>query len=341
MKNKALLVAAAACFTYTANHAQTPIAGGDMENWHDYSVGLTTQLDLTAPDGWYGVDSLIKAIQPLAGVGGINITASQMLFKSSDAHEGDFSAELKSKDCGQIGVIPGMVSNSPIGFDLATALNNSADILEAFTYPGGTAISGKVEKVNAWVKVQASNEDSAAVLAMAVKTIRNADDDADSSQVLGRGYLLIGNDVTAYTEVEVELDYPAATADETPDRLVVIFLSSDMDKDSATVDNSMNVDGVTYTMAETGIKQPLFRANNVSVYPNPAQGMVNFRLNANEKAEDYKLTILDINGRVLSSEMLNANEISKDISGFAGGTYFFTVTNVKTNVSESGKFAVK
>jgi len=328
MKPKILFLSATALFMAgTVSQAQTVIAGSDMETWRETNATLS----LEAPNDWNSVDSLINALAPFAGIAGITITPQKMLYKSTDAYEGTFAAEVKTQNFGDtLGNIGGILTNSQISVNMQ---NLGGDIMDAIGYNGGTNVTGNVAKVNAWVKTDAANTDNSTMSVMAIKN------SGDTGIIVAEGNFIIPKETTTYTNVEITLQQ--IVAGETPDRLVVLFSSSDMEEPMATENNSLKVDDVTYTMATTGITKPLFEATNISVYPNPAKGRISFQLNANEKPENYALTVMDMNGRILSTESLKNQTTTQSISNYASGTYFYNLTNVKSKQMETGKFIVK
>lgn len=335
MKFKVLLLSTASLImAFSSTQAQTAMANSDMESWHSIFVLSSPTLGLTAPTNWYCIDSLIAGIAPLAGLAGITLTPKKMLYKSSDAYEGSFAAEVRTQKISDtlLGTVGGVLSNSQISINLAQAIGGN--ILGAITYKGGTNVTGNVSKINAWVKTDSANMDNSTITAM---TFQNS---GDTGIIVAQGSVMVPKTTTTYTNIEVPLQtvLPNVTAD----RLVVLFTSSDMSSSTApTVGNSMKVDGVTYTMIPTGITNPIFKANNLAVYPNPASGVLNFELNANEKPENYALTIMDLSGRIISTENLKQQITVKSITRFASGTYFYNLTNEKSNKMETGKFIVK
>ena len=83
---------------------------------------------------------------------------------------------------------------------------------------------------------------------------------------------------------------------------------------------------------------PIESAFNVGIYPNPAQDLVNLRIEASGLSSDeFEIEIIDQKGRVLlrkSSKLfeLNSNsELGLDISAIPEGIYFIRITNNEYN----------
>jgi hypothetical protein len=67
-------------------------------------------------------------------------------------------------------------------------------------------------------------------------------------------------------------------------------------------------------------------SNSVSIYPNPTSGSINVEVDNNIIND---VVVLDITGKVLMSESVNANNISLDLSSFAKGLYLVKVVTAE------------
>lgn len=74
-------------------------------------------------------------------------------------------------------------------------------------------------------------------------------------------------------------------------------------------------------------------ANEMNVYPNPSNGVVNVNL-ANELTEAGSLTVVDLNGRQVYAQELNAGvqTISFELNGLQAGTYMLNVESGATSL---------
>jgi len=340
MKRKLLFTAALATTFIATTQAQT-FTNASFETWNSYTV---SGLSLEAPTGgWYGVDSLIKAISPIAGLSGITITAQKQLFKSTVAHTGSFSAEVKSAFIGDsVGNVPGIFSNAQIGIDIlgALAAGSSADLLQFVTFSGGTSVTAQVDTVKAWVQLDhATSSDTAVVNVSAVKTVPSSSG-SDSTAVLGTGTGLIYPGDSTFVQIAVPVIYLDATV---PQRLIVTFMSSNFASDTVHSGNDLKVDDVSYTYkaGTSSINQPLLSENRILVYPNPATNQVYFNLSADVKATDYSLSVFDINGRLVSQEQLKQAINVKNVSSWSKGHYFYQLNDMKSGKMEHGKFIVE
>lgn len=313
-----------------------------METWHNYTA-TGSSLQLEAPDTWSGTDSLIAAMAPLAGILGIQITPVKHLYKSTGIkHSGETAAEVRSGFIGAAGGnMPGVLVNAQLSVDLvgliaSGSLEDPSAVLNYLSYSNATPITGQVEKVNAWVRMGDASLDDGTVSVFAVKTV--AGSNGDSTVFVGTGSITVPAATTTFTEITVPVTY---ISNEVPERLIVAFSSSDISGDSVHAGNKMYVDDASYTYSSTAIRQPLMSENKMLVYPNPAEGLVYFNLDANERAGDYRLSVSDISGRVVWQEALQQQINAHNVSDWMRGTYFYVLSNTRTGKTEKGKFVVK
>lgn len=326
-------ILAASFMTSGAAFAQN-VNNGGMENWTPYSVqtGLSTNIDLNIPNGWHGSDSVIAGYAIYASLMNITLTPSQQIFKTSDAHSGQFAAQLFSKSVGDsVGVQPAALSNAAFNIDLNSVISNSSNLISNMGFKGGEPISGNVATVSAWVKVgDSSAVDSFSIQVLTQKAINN-----DSNIVIGQGTIKIEPSLTTYTKVTIPVQ--SILPGQTPDHLVVIFSSG---SPNGTDNNSMKVDDVTYTMS-TGIKIPLMTEDAALVYPIPTTDKVYFNLKSTEQAKDFNLQITDLEGRIIYNKALKAQINPMDMSSWARGVYFYQLINKTTNQAQRGKLILR
>lgn len=334
----ATLLSSGASFAQSTN---LTIVNSSFETWHTYSVFTPLPLSLTVPNSWSASDSMVASFAPLAGLGGITISPKKQVYKSSESHSGQAAVQLFSKNLGDVGVQPAALSNGKIDIDFMTLLGSGnfdpSQIFNYIQFKGGESVNGQVSSVSAWMK----NGDSAhtnnyGFMALALKQIN-----ADSFIIVGQGVQSVAPTLSQYSEVSVDISYPDPNA--TPDKLVVVFTSSDISDTLTPVadNNSVIVDDVTYTMANTGIKIPLMSDNQMLVYPVPATNKVYFNLKSGLQPSNYSLRISNLEGRVLSEEKLNSQVNSEDVSHWSKGIYFYQLTNLKASQQQTGKFIVK
>jgi Leucine-rich repeat (LRR) protein len=71
-----------------------------------------------------------------------------------------------------------------------------------------------------------------------------------------------------------------------------------------------------------------FGNDSIQIYPNPASSTVNINVNINIKT----IELIDVQGRILVSKMVNENQVTLDVSDYAKGIYY-----VKVNTDKGSK----
>lgn len=91
--------------------------------------------------------------------------------------------------------------------------------------------------------------------------------------------------------------------------------------------NGCTVTSACETISLTGVDA--LSNNNVSIYPNPTNGIVNINLGGNNSLVDYFITTIE--GRVVESGRTSANMIEVDLSKEGNGIYFLRINSEKTS----------
>lgn len=78
-------------------------------------------------------------------------------------------------------------------------------------------------------------------------------------------------------------------------------------------------------------------ADFVSVYPNPANNIVNFKITS---AEMIKIEIADVVGKLVSSKRITSEVTSIDVEQFSNGTYFYKILGDDGNILLTNKIVV-
>ena len=80
--------------------------------------------------------------------------------------------------------------------------------------------------------------------------------------------------------------------------------------------------------ATTGINENSI--NNLSIYPNPSNGLVNISF---DSKENVNITVRDISGKLVHTDLINSNS-SIDFSEFGKGIYLLDITNNQGTVTQ-------
>lgn len=92
------------------------------------------------------------------------------------------------------------------------------------------------------------------------------------------------------------------------------------------------------TLPQYGVSVPEFaNAANMNVYPNPSVETVTFVSNG---AAVSLITILDINGRIVKTANVTADQTSVNVSDLSSGMYFYQAVDRNGTLLEKGKLSV-
>lgn len=78
-------------------------------------------------------------------------------------------------------------------------------------------------------------------------------------------------------------------------------------------------------------------AAGLDLYPNPANDFINFK---SENKNAKSISVYDVNGQLVRTVNVNSTLTRIDISSFAPGMYFYSVTDTNGTISARGKFNV-
>lgn len=86
-----------------------------------------------------------------------------------------------------------------------------------------------------------------------------------------------------------------------------------------------------------GLKEAKVNASVISVFPNPASSSINF---STANTEAYKVTVYDITGKTIATELFDDSKSKLNVSSFNDGIYLYTITGKNNQVLNTGKFNV-
>ncbi len=105
----------------------------------------------------------------------------------------------------------------------------------------------------------------------------------------------------------------------------------------------INTDG-TEEFTEVKVLENKFSSDDFAVYPNPTTDIIHFNSTV-DKAEDMKVEVLDILGRVVKTEIhksvIGKNNVPLRIAELQAGAYSLRVTFLQSNRTNSAKFVKK
>jgi hypothetical protein len=305
------------CSLAVLNTANAQVANAGFEQWHSYSSGSGS---LEAPNGWYGSDSMVYVFAIFLGA-----TPQQQVFKSTDHHNGSFAAKLVTRNIGgQAGVVPGLLTNANINFDLNSFDPN--DPLSALSLTGGTTVNQRMGGVSASVKYVPNGNDTAL---MFVQAIMNNASTGNTDSLIGAGF----SDITqtaSYGPVYAPISYINGT--DVPTSIIIGFVSSNS---AIANDNStLYVDDVNFVTL--GINDLAASNASVKVYPNPAQNVLELSSGQNG---DLVWEAYNMQGQKVASRSF-IGKATVDISSLSAGVYIYRISGNDGKLVQQGKFNV-
>jgi hypothetical protein len=91
-----------------------------------------------------------------------------------------------------------------------------------------------------------------------------------------------------------------------------------------------------YEGTGTGINESYQNMSKVQLYPNPA----NDNITINGLAETAVLLVFDVNGKLISNNLLKNSRNTINVSQYAKGLYVYQIYNLKGNLLDNGKLSI-
>ncbi|RYE25690.1 MAG: T9SS type A sorting domain-containing protein [Sphingobacteriales bacterium] len=293
---------------------------GDFDTWRTFNAGIPSTT-LTAPNGWFGTDSLLFTFGPFLSPG---TTFKPQLTKATPSHTGAFAAQIMSHDQGtDFGILPGLLINGNPTIDVANFDPN--DPFGSMTFEGGLQTIERVNTLSAWVKYAPRDTDMGQIAVLAFLEGAAAD---GTDSLIGYADTTLDQAYPAYTEFNLRVEYMDATV--IPNKVLIGFISS---ADEAIDSSVMQVDDAE-VMSASGVKIPVFQQQIVKVYPTPATDVLNLNTTY---SKELTWQAFSIDGKVVKTVIVNGNT-SVNISDLAAGSYLYRVSDMNGKVLQQNKF---
>jgi hypothetical protein len=316
---KTLLTLMACVVLGAAGIGQSNLPNGDMEGWHDVTLGTVTFTQIDGP--MFNTLNELAAVPPPMGPGPITVD------KTSDSHTGSWAAKLHSEIFPMIPsdiFIPGMM-----GFTQLDMLNNGIKL-------GKPCPGCKPIKFYGWYKFEQVNGDSCAAILLASKwnTTLNKKD------TIGYCRTDFRTPQSTWTYFEMPVTY---TGSDTPDSLLILMVSSggfnpiNFQGAVGQVGNTMYVDDISIDYP-LGVTQVLMPEIGVKTYPNPAKDQMTVEIT--RSVPGGMLDIYNMEGKLVSSQKLERTVTTINVSGLAPGQYHYKLIDGKT-IQNTGFFMIR
>lgn len=304
---KKLYALVAFAFLAIGANAQQQIPNSGFENWSNpFGFGED-------PDGYVSLDFLAD-----------NVT------KSTDAHTDSFSARFATVYAPADTTVLQDSLGNPIDTTItensttAMIILGSMD-LSTFAIVPGVAFADQPTAIRFWVKGNVAADDTAAVVVGFTKW----NSGTSTADEIGGSFGLIVGSFPGWTQIEAPIDYAIAVA---PDTMIVIVASTI--NEHAHGDTEIFIDDLELVYTPSSVAE--VNKYNVSLYPNPSNGLVS--INGND-LNDCVVSVSDITGRVVSTAVASNNNIQVEIAN--AGLYLVTATKPNGEVVLRKKVTVQ
>lgn len=317
MKKLTLSLLAIALFALVG-YSQTNLPNGDMEGWHEVTLGTVTYTQIDGP--YFCTLNELAAVPPPMGPGPITVD------KVSDAHTGNWAAKLHSEIMTMIPndiFIPGM-----LGFTQLDMLNSTIRL-------GKPCPDCKPTKFTGWYKSGLVNGDSCAAILLVSKwnsTLHKKD-------TIGYCRTDFKAPMADWTQFELPVTYVST---ESPDSMLILMVSSggfsvnNLMGGIGQPGNTMWVDdlNIEYPL---GITQVLMPEVFVKTYPNPAKDRMTVELSQN--IADGTIEIYSMEGRLVGTSIIDNTVNVINVNNLMPGQYHYKLVSGKT-IQNTGFFMI-
>ncbi|MDR1458828.1 MAG: PCMD domain-containing protein [Bacteroidales bacterium] len=255
-------------------------------------------------------DYFFNSLNLLHAMLGAPLTAIK---ESNDVHAGNYALKLVSENL----TIPVMGSIFLPGATGNITLQPAAG-MPPVSISLGSSFTSRPKAIKGWHKYAPVDGDSAAVEILLKK----------NGIEIGRGKQVITNEVSAWSQFRVPINY---ASNENPDTIVILFASSAMYDFSNGIQGLLQCAGQVGSALylddleldySVGIKEMLTPEIAMRVYPNPSKEQITVQI-----AKEVKGTVIvyDYLSRKVGEYPVNGNQINIDIQKYAAGSYLLNV----------------
>lgn len=268
------------CLATTLLAQQPQPLNGDFENWG--SITSPYQAEHWTSSGF--VDFL-------------GITIYDLLEPTTDSKSGNYAAKMVTKKQPSLFFlnIPGGCTNGNVQIDAESLSIN---------FNEGQTFNARPVAFTGWYKyTPGAGGDVMTVICILKK----------GNDTVALAEFINSEAVSEYTQFSVDFDYES---NETPDMMLIIMASSEMDIINAKTGSTLIIDDLAFTYPSS-VKT---YETSATIYPNPAKDFVYI---SNTEATISRITVFDIAGReILQKNTLSQNSVEIPVSEWMAGIYF-------------------
>jgi len=298
MKKQLLTIVCLALLLANGFVAKGQITNGNLENWIDFQI-------YNDPD----TNSILRTLNVIALFpNDPPITC----FKEGNPHGGSFCARIEANTYGNI-FIPGVLGTVKPFFDPGIG----CDLQKPYV--------GRPAKLSTWIKYAPVQGDSGEVFAYMLKQ------NGSAYETLGVAKQKFLQPIGSWTNYTLDFAYTGNTDLSTHISLIFVtskaYDFSNLVNCQGKVGSQMWIDDVEL-IGVAGISEMLFSGEEINVYPNPAESIVNISVTQN--LNNAILSVTDMGGREISSQNVSGNQFALDVNTLKAGNYIVVLKDNNT-----------
>lgn len=321
---KKIFLLSIALFTLHTGFTQVTVPNGNLENWHKVTVSASLNYDqpgVDENDNWITTLNDLMTIPAPIGPGPVTV------FKSTDAHTGNYAAKLVS---GKLTFIPNDIFIPGMLGTCKMLMTSNKALL------GRGCVDCKPTKFSGYFKSSPVNGDSVCAVILVSKW--NAA--TKHRDTIGYGAQYFKGEVATYQKFEVPVTYYNSEASDSITLLCVSsggFNAVKFTEAKGQVGSTMYVDDLVVENA-SGIQQSLMPEVGVTTYPNPATEEMHVDLTKALKNGSFE--VYNVQGKLVAVHMLSQIKNTVSVRNMTPGTYYFRVLE-GTSLYNTGSFIVQ
>lgn len=295
MKKQLLTIFGIAVLSVLTNTVNAQVTNGNLESWMNFSI-------YDDPD----TNGMLKSLNVIAT---FPQNPPPTCFKNDTAHTGAYCAKIVADHVSSLSIfVPGVLGTVRPYFVPAIGCKLQ------------TPYVGRPSTFKAWIKYYPVAGDSGEMFSYVLKQNGN---NFDTLAVAKKKFL---QTINTWTEQSVNFTYQNTT--DLGTHLSLVFVTSkaynfnNLTFCQGSVGSKMYIDDVEL-IGYNGISEMLFTGEEINVYPNPANSVVN--ITTTQSISNAQLVIIDMNGREISSQTVNGNQFSVDVNELKAGNYLITL----------------
>lgn len=302
----------ALCFGLTVAVQAQNVPNGNFENWTTYTGSSSAgPFSYELPDGWKTTDSISMAFT-------FGFTHS-VVKESSEIQSGSFAMKLTGW--------------SALGSPAPAAASNGDIDISTLTIVKGTPDTVRHATLNGHYRFAPVGGDTCYIMVSLLKW--NTTSNQRDTIAYGQFQTDQATSGTVYSPFEVTLGYRSAI---NPDTMVMLITTSPLMLGSGHAGTVMYVDNIFFS-GVVGIDEVSSIFKDIRVYPTPAKEVLHIRAELKSPAQ-ITYRIYDLNGRIMTSDLLEPLETAVDIRQFPAGNYSLQLTDDSNNKLYSTQFPV-